>query len=319
MFRPSQAVRWLVVIVLVLGVSAPSVLAQGQGRLSGRAMDDEGNRLAGVTIKVEKPDANPPVFETTTDSSGRFSLIGFVSGMWSVSATLEGYTPDTGTTPIRQGTNAPIDFVLSKIQHELVLALGEEAMAGLDPDAVEAELEAADTAFNAEDWDAAIQGYTSLLTKLPMLTNLHMQIGSAYRAKGEYDQAIAAYETLLVAEPDNNEAKTQIARTRLAMGDLDAASEELAAAASGLSASREDLYNLGELEFAKGAVDTAAEWYEKASMVDPSWELPLFKLALVSLNKGDMETAKEYFRKVIELVPDSSEGAQAKATLDALP
>ena len=152
-----------------------------------------------------------------------------------------------------------------------------------------------------------------------MLTNLHMQIGSAYRAKGEYDQAIAAYETLLVAEPDNNEAKTQIARTRLAMGDLDAASEELAAAASGLSAAREDLYNLGELEFAKGAVDTAAEWYEKASMVDPSWELPLFKLALVSLNKGNMETAKEYFRKVIEVAPDSSESAQAKATLDALP
>ena len=319
MFRPSQAVRWLVVIVLVLGVSAPSVLAQGQGRLSGRAMDDEGNPLEGVTVRAEKPDANPPLFETTTDRSGRFSLIGFVSGMWSVSATLEGYTPDTGTASIRQGTNAPIDFVLSKIQHELVLALGEEAMAGLDPDAVEAELEAADTAFNAEDWDAAIQGYTSLLTKLPMLTNLQMQIGSAYRAKGEYDQAIAAYETLLVAEPDNNEAKTQIARTRLAMGDLDAASEELAAAASGLSASREDLYNLGELEFAKGAVDTAAEWYEKASMVDPSWELPLFKLALVSLNKGEMETAKEYFRKVIEVAPDSSEGAQAKATLDALP
>ena len=319
MFRPRQVLRWLVVIALVLGVTAPSALAQGQGRLSGRATDDEGNPLEGVTIKAEKPDANPPVFETTTDRSGRFSLIGFVSGQWSVSATLEGYTPDTGTASVRQGTNPPIDFVLSKLKHELVLALGEEAMAGLDPDAVEAELEGADAAYNAEDWDTAIQGYKSLLTKLPMLTNLHMQIGSAYRAKGEYEQAIAAFEVLLAEEPDNNDAKTQIARTRLAMGDFDAASEELAAAASGLSASREDLYNLGELEFAKGAVDTAAEWYEKASMVDPSWELPLFKLALVSLNQGDMETAKEYFRKVIEVAPDSAEGAQAKATLDALP
>ena len=319
MFRPVQVVRWLVVIVLVLGVAAPSALAQGQGRLSGRATDDEGNPLPGVAVKAEKPDANPPVFETTTDDSGRFSLIGFVSGMWAVSATLEGYTPDTGTASVRQGTNPPIDFVLSKLKHELVLALGEEAMAGLDPDAVEAELETADTAFNAGDWDAAIRGYTSLITKLPMLTNLHMQIGSAHRANGEYEQAIAAYETLLAEEPDNNEARTQIARTRLAMGDLDAASEELAAAASGLSASREDLYNLGELEFAKGEVDTAGEWYEKASMVDPSWELPLFKLGLVSLNKGDMEAAKEYFQKVIEVAPDSAEGAQAKATLDALP
>ena len=319
MFRPRQVLRWLVVIALGLGVTAPSALAQGQGRLSGTATDDEGNPLEGVTVRAEKPDANPPLFETTTDRSGRFSLIGFVSGMWSVSATLEGYTPDAGTTSVRQGTNAPIAFVLSKLKHELVLVLGEEAMAGLDPDALEAELEGADAAYNAEDWDAAIQGYKSLLTKLPMLTNLHIQIGTAYRAKGEYEQAIAAFEVLLAEEPDNNDAKTQIARTRLAMGDLDAASEELAAAASGLSASREDLYNLGELEFAKGEVDTAAEWYEKASMVDPSWELPLFKLGLVSLNQGNMETAKEYFRKVIEVAPDSAEGAQAKATLDALP
>ena len=85
-----------------------------------------------------------------------------------------------------------------------MLALHEEAMAGLDPEAIKAELGAADAAFNAEDWDTAIQGYKSLLTKLPMLTNLHMQIGSAYRAKGEYEQAIAAFEVLLAEEPDNS-------------------------------------------------------------------------------------------------------------------
>ena len=103
------------------------------------------------------------------------------------------------------------------------------------------------------------------------------------------------------------------------MGDFEAAGAELAAAASGLDASKEDLYNLGELEFAKGAVDTAAEWYEKAAMVDPNWEKPVFKLALVALNKGDMDTAKAHFQKVVELAPNSEEGAQASATLAALP
>ena len=102
------------------------------------------------------------------------------------------------------------------------------------------------------------------------------------------------------------------------MGDLDAASE-LEATASGLDASKEDLYNLGELEFAKGAVDTAAGWYEKASMVDPNWAKPVFKLALVALNKGDMETAKQHFQKGVDLDPNSEEGAQASATLAALP
>jgi tetratricopeptide (TPR) repeat protein len=319
MSRSSQLIRWLGVVALVAGVAAPSAFAQGQGRLAGRAVDETGEPLAGVTIKAEKPDANPPLFETTTDDSGRFSLIGFVSGQWSVSATLEGYTPDTGVATIRQGQNAPINFVLTKLQHELVQALGEEAMAGLDPDAVEAELEAADAAYNAEDWDTAIQGYSSLLEKLPMLTNLQLQIGNSYRAKGEHEQALAAYEALLAGEPDNETVKAEIARTKLAMGDFESASAELEAAASGLNASREDLYNLGELEFAKGEVDTAAQWYEKASMVDPNWGLPLFKLALVALNKGEMDSAKEYFQKVIDVDPNSAEAAQAKATLDALP
>ena len=319
MFRSSRLIRWLGVVALAVGVGAPSAFAQGQGRLSGRAVDENGEPLAGVAIKAEKPDANPPLFETVTDDSGRFSLIGFVSGQWSVTATLEGYTPDTGVATVRQGQNPPIDFVLNKLKHELVVALGEEAMAGLDPNAIEAELEAADTAYNQEDWDTAIAGYQSLLEKLPMLTNLQLQIGSAYRSKGEYEPALAAYEAYLAAEPDNETVKTEIARTKLAMGDFESASAELEAAASGLNASREDLYNLGELEFAKGEVDTAAQWYEKASMVDPNWGLPLFKLALVALNRGEMDTAKEYFQKVIDVDPNSDEAAQAKATLDALP
>ena len=191
-------------------------------------------------------------------------------------------------------------------------------MEGLDPDEIEQELQTADAAFNARDWDTAIAGYQALLEKLPALTNLHSQIGQSYRAKGEFEQALAAFEARLAEEPDNEGVKADIARTRLAMGDLDAASE-LEATASGLDASKEDLYNLGELEFAKGDVDAAAGWYEKASMVDPNWAKPFFKLALVALNKGDMDTAKTHFQKVVDLDPNSEEGTQATATLAALP
>ena len=318
MFRPYRIVCTLVVVALVLGVTVPSALAQ-QGVLSGRVTDPDDNPLVGVTISAENPDAVRPLFEGTTDETGRFSLIGFASGRWNVTASLEGYRAEVVTATLRQGPSAPVNFVLGKIPHPLVAALGDEAMAGLDPEAVEAELETADAAYNAEDWDTAIEGYNALLTKLPMLTGLYLQIGNSYRGRGDYEQAIASYETLLAEDQNNEEARREVARTRLAMGDLDAAAEELAAAASGLDASREDLYNLGELEFAKGASDEAKGWYEKASMVDPNWELPLFKLALVALNQGEIEAAKEYFQRVIDVAPNSAEGAQAKATLDALP
>lgn len=317
MSRPEYSFRRFVIAVALVGLAAPA-LAQS-GRMSGRVLDEDGEPIVGARIRAENPNANPTFREAVTDDDGRFSLIGFASGQWQVYASAEGYNDDLGTVNVTQASTPPVNFTLARVRHALVRALGEEAMEGLDPDEIEADLEAADAAFNAEDWDGAIAGYTSLLEKLPQLTNLHSQIGQAYRARGDYQDALAAFEARLAAEPDNESVKTDIARTKLAMGDFEAAGAELAAAASGLDASKEDLYNLGELEFAKGAVDAAAEWYEKAMMVDPAWAKPVFKLALVALNKGDMDGAKEYFQKVVDLDPNSEEGTQASATLAALP
>ena len=90
----------------------------------------------------------------------------------------------------------------------------------------------------------------------------------------------------------------------------------LADAADG--ASREEFWNAAETAFAGGDVDVAAGLYEKAHQADPAWGKPLFKLALVALNKGDIETAVTYFEQVLEVDPDSEEGAQAKTLIPQL-
>lgn len=304
--------------VLLVGIGASVALAQGAGRITGQVVDEYGNPIAGVAVRSELPNTQR-VLEATSDDDGRFSLIGFSTGQWTFSASADGYRPETRTTRVSQGQNSPLSIVLEKIRHALVLALGEEALAGVDPNMIDEEIKSADAEYNAQNWDAAIAGYSQVLEQVPQLSGLYLYIGNARRANGEYDEALASYEQLLAADPNHQTANAEIARTKMAMGDFDAASEELAAAASGLDASREDLYNLGELEFAKGEIDAAAQWYERAATVDPGWGKPPFKLALVALNKGDMETAKQYFEKVLEVDPDSEEGAQAKATLAALP
>ena len=198
------------------------------------------------------------------------------------------------------------------------IALGDEALEGLDPAAIGTTLTQSDTEYNNQNWQAAIDGYLSVLADLPQLSDLNVQIGQSYHQLEEWDSAIAAFEAALVSDPDNEDAAAGIARARMGSGDLSAASD-LRETASGLNASREDLYNLGEIEFAQNNIDTAAEWYEKAASADPNWEKPFFKLALVELNKGNMAGAKEHFQKVIDIAPDSEEGTQAQATLSALP
>lgn len=308
----------LSIAALVVLLAPSDLLAQGQGRIRGQVLNDDTDEpIAGATVVAELPDGNRPPVETQTDEDGRFQVIGLTSGQWQATVTKDGFSDTGGGVRVTQGDAAPVTFYLRRERSALEVALGDEALEGLDAEQLEADLRAADAAYNADDYETAIAGYRALLDTLPQMSNLYLQIGNAYRAMNQFDEAIAAYEELQVIDPENRQVETEIARTRLAMGDLDAAAG-LAENIS-LDSSREDLYNLGELEFAKGNIEVASGWYEKAAAADPSWELPWFKLALVALNQGDIDTAKQHFQKVVELAPDSESGAQAQATLAALP
>ena len=314
--RFRSGVLRLALVALWVGVMVAPAWAQG--RLTGTVRSENGDPMPGATVTAEKPDANPPRVEQQTDNSGRFSMIGLASGEWDVTAEAEGYHPHVWTWQVRQGENASIEFRLIRVRHSLELALGDAALEGLDPVQIEADLHAADDLFNAQQYSDALEAYQALLTLLPDMTNLYLQIGHSYRELEQYDQAIATYETLLEEDPDNSDAKAAIGRVNLQAGNFEAARATLGEAASGLDAAREDLYNMGELAFVRGDTEEAAGWYEKAHMKDPAWGKPLFKLALVALNKGEMETAVSFFEQVVDAEPDSEEAAQARAILPQL-
>ena len=306
----------LLVVILAAGIFVPSVLAQG-GMLAGTVLNKEtGEPIPGATITLENPEANPPRLEQTTDDNGYFTILGLNSGQWVLTSEAEGFHPNPGRIAIRQGRNPDVAIGMDRIKHPLELALGDAALEGLDPVALGAEVDAADAAYDNQDWETALAGYDALFEKVPAMTDLYVKRGNTLQQLERYEEAIASFEAAAVANPGlKGIVDSAITRLRMAMGDYDAAGAALAASGG----SREDLYNLGEVEFAKGEVDAAAEWYEKAAAADPNWGKPLFKLALVALNKGDIETAKQFFAQVVEKDPNSEEGAQAKATLTALP
>jgi len=309
------------VIMLATGVFASTVPAQG--RFSGIVLDHEDNEFEGATIIMEMSSSarrsTGARYEVTTDAGGRFTMIGLSSGQWNLTVEADGFQPQSSTTTIRQGPNSPMNIYLERILHPLEIALGD-ALGDVDPAALTDQLFAADAAYNSQQWDQALTAYRSILEQLPSMTQVNMQIGAILREQEQYEEAIAAFEQAAAANPElESEVEVEIARIKMTLGDFEAASSALAASVASDGAAREDLYNLGELEFAKGNIEAAAGFYEKASAADPDWAKPLFKLALVALNKGDMDTAKQFFSQVVEKDPDSEEGAQARATLDALP
>ena len=311
----------LLVVMLATTMLVPMALAQTT-TLSGRVTDARtGDPIAGATVVIDNhvPSGNlqpSPGIEQTTDDSGNYSFVGLVSGSWNLTMEAEGYQPEPGLVTIRSGRNSPINVALNRIPHPLEVALGPEALEGLDVEGLAAELDAADAAYENGQWEAALAGYRGLREKLPTMNDLNLSIGAALQQLERYEEAIESYEAAATADPRlRRQVDTAVARNRVAMGDLSAA-ETLATSGA---AEREDLYNLGEVEFARGDVDAAAGWYEKAVAEDPDWALPLYKLGLVALNKGDIEGAKSYFSQVVEKDPNSAEGTQAQAVLSQLP
>jgi tetratricopeptide (TPR) repeat protein len=320
--------RALVAAALVWMVAATA--GAQTGRVGGTVKDESGNPIKGATVTAENPSASPSSFTAITDDKGRFSIIGMRSGQWKFTATMQGYAPEAGSLNVQTigSPNPPIIFTLKKGGGGGATG----ALAGANAKELQAELAAADQAFNSKQWDDAIQKYQAVLAKAPAITAINLQIGQTYRNKADdarrqdpkadvkpiYDQALASYEAVLKTDPNNDKAKIGIAMTNLEKGDLKAADDSLTAVAQAPGASREVFYSLGEVKFAKGETDEAAKWYQKAAEADPAWGKPLFKLGLVALNKGDKDGTVKAMEKVIAADPNSPEAAQAKAVIEQL-
>jgi tetratricopeptide (TPR) repeat protein len=310
--RESLKLSLAALVVVLLG-ALPAVAQTG--RIGGVVKDDKGQPLKGATVVAENPSASPPSFTATTDDKGRFSIIGLRAGNWKLTASAPGFQPSVGQVPIRTigAPNPPVEFTLAAGGGG---AAG--ALAGVDTKELQAELAAAEAKMNANDYDGAIADYQAMLTKVPALTMLHLQIGRAQRAKKDYDGALASYKKLLEADPNNERAKIEIGMTNLEKGDFAAAETALTEASQSTSASREVFYNLGEVKFAKGETDAAMAAYQRAIDIDANWAKPYFKLGLGRLQKADTPGAIEMMEKVIAVEPNSAEAAQAKALIEQL-
>ncbi|MGD9905103.1 MAG: tetratricopeptide repeat protein [Vicinamibacterales bacterium] len=310
--RESLKLSLAALAVVLLG--ALPVAAQ-TGRIGGVVKDDKGQPIKGASVVAENPSASPPSFTATTDDRGRFSIIGLRAGNWKLTASANGFQPSVGQVPIRTigQPNPPVEFTLAPG------ASGPAgALAGVDTKELQEELAAADAKLTANDFDGAIAAYQAMLTKVPALTMLHLQIGRAQRAKKDYDGALASYQKLLEADPNNERAKIEVGMTNLEKGDFAAAETALTEASQSMSASREVFYNLGEVKFAKGETDAAMAAYQRAIDIDANWAKPYFKLGLGKLQKADMAGALEMMEKVIAVEPNSAEAAQAKALIEQL-
>ncbi len=300
--------------VMALVMAAVPAAAQ-TGRIGGTVKDTNGQPIKGATVVAENPASAPSSFTATTDDRGRYSMIGLKAGSWKVTASAPGFAPSGGNVPIKTigAPMPPVDFTLAPG------ASGPSgALAGVNAKDLQADLAKADAMVAAKDYAGAIAIYEGMVTKVPALTALQLQIGGLYRTQKQYDKAIETYKKVPEGDTNSDKAKIEIGMTLLEKNDLAGAEAALMAMAQTTSANKEVFYNLGEVKFAKGETDEAVKYYQRASDIDPNWGKPLFKLGLAKLQKGDTAGTVEIMNKLIQVDPNSQEAAQAKALVEQL-
>ena len=310
---PQRRVATLIIagITVILAFASPAVAQTG--RVSGIVRQEGGQPLKGATVTADNQDIGQTL-TATTDDRGRFNMIGLRMGNWRFIAQAPGFAPQGLTAPIKNGSvNPPIGFELA---HSGVAFFG--ALGGIVNKDLQADLTAADALYTQKKWDEAIAAYRTILTRVPVITAINLQIASAYRNKKDYDSALAAYNDILKAEPANTRAKIEIAMTALERGDARGAEETLTRAANEPDAPREVFYGLGEVKLAANDPDGAAAWFEKAAKADPFWAKPLLKLGEAAMKKGDNAGAARLLAKAVEVDPTAPEAAAAKTTLASL-
>ena len=300
-------------LLLSMAVSA----AAQSGAVRGIVIDTEGHPVKGAVITASNPNGRPTEIASTTDTKGRFAMIGLTGGAWAFQAEAPGFAPKQGRAFVRSTVtgNAPLEFVLSRTIAPPPSALSKQ---------IEAELSAAHALRAEGRFEQAVAAYQDVLEKNPTLTSVQLVIGDAWRQKAaresaaartaSLDKAAAAFDAALKADPDNERARIELALTHLSNGRAHDA-ETLVEGGAVAGASREMVFALAEVRFSKGETAGAEELFKRAAAMDPTWLRPRLQLGLLALRRGDKMAAAEFFKAVAAADAGSPEAAEAKRYL----
>ena len=210
---------WHVRIVIAVVVSAiwlTGPAAAQTARATGTVRDIDGKPIKGATIRAANPELQPRVGIATSDSKGRWAMIGLRIGVYNFVVDAPGFVAIQAEAMVRTAATTPLDFVLTP----------EPGLTpGALPSNIQAQIAAANMLREQGRIDQAINTYEQIRAKNSSLTTLNLVIAATYRRKAALesdpvarrsalDRAIESYTELLKDDPDNEHARTELAAAR---------------------------------------------------------------------------------------------------------
>jgi tetratricopeptide (TPR) repeat protein len=206
--------RLVVAVIIAVFLAAP-VSAQS-GRTNGTVRDTDGKPIKGATIRAFNPEIQPRQVISTSDSKGRWAMLGMRVGTYTFVVDAPGFIPQQAEALVRTAAGQPMIWVLEREPGLVPGAL---------PSNIQAQITAANYMRDQGRYDQAITAYQDIRNRYASLSSINLVLGAAYRQKAaresdatarqsSLERAIECYTELLKVDPANERAQAELALTR---------------------------------------------------------------------------------------------------------
>jgi tetratricopeptide (TPR) repeat protein len=305
--------------VLLVATSVSAQEWRGEGRLSGKVVDEQGKALTGVAVQASLPGVIGATLQAKTDKRGEWAVNDLAAATWQIVFDLDGYEPEKATEEVDDmGRSPSIKTVLKK---------------KFDPNAfIQTEARRGDALMQQKKFAEARAVYEGIVAKVPQVTSgMQLYIARTYYAEGQPAKAIEHLRIGLEKDPASTQTRLLLASMLAQVGSVDEA-KQVASALDETKLPSPDLYldlGFGLLKQQKAA--EALQYLEKAVDKFPqSAEAYYYRAsALIELVNAEkdlknpvrverMGRIKADLNKFLQLAPDAPQVETVKKLLEQL-
>lgn len=315
MNKTNKMICSVLACALILSAPAFAQAGRGKGRLTGWVVNEKGDPIANVTVKLEFEKGGLKD-ETVTNARGEWSFISLGTGNVMLAASVEGYLDGVSQAYVQQlEKNPPVRIVLRE---------DKERKARVKDEASMLELERGNQLFNERKFDEALEIFNKFAEVNPNVYQIYFNIGDTYREKGDFEKANEQYAIAQAKAKEKADIVMQ-AKALAAFGEICLRQEKFKEAGDYFTQSialnpKDEIlaYNVAEIFFGRNQTDKAIEYYKLASQIKPEWSEPYLKIGYAYLNKGDMKLAIDSLNEYLKRDPESPQAPVVKGLIESL-
>jgi Tfp pilus assembly protein PilF len=289
----------LAVLICVSVASAQSW--RGMARVSGKVMDEQGNPIEGVTVKLNLPNAGGT--EIKTNKKGEWQIGGIARGEWQLDFELSPYEPRRITVSVAELTRVP------PVEIKLKLDINE---------VIRTEVVKAADLISKGQYAEARKVYEGVLAKYPSAYRLEPYLARTYYLEKNYDEAIKHMKIAIEKDPSDIENKLRLGNILMETGRMEEGRQLLNTVDDSVVKDPAVFVNVGISLMNQNKQDEALAYFEKGIKNFPAVGDSYYYRGLIRLQKGDTAGTKADFTKFLELSPNAPEAAAARKALEQI-